>query len=158
LYRHFASKEEILSNCIQLIKKQLLTTIQEVANEDSTAIEKLEKIFYIHLDHIQKNRGVPKIIYTSEIHANEHLRTAVYDVISSYLFEIESIFSLAMKNGQISDTLEIKVQALNYISLIQFTVFRLSLTNFDNQIISEAKKQWVNFRSNIENKKQSILN
>lgn len=149
LYRHFKGKDDILSNCIDLIKKNLLGTIAGIREEPMEPLERLRKIYFIHIDHIQANPGIPRIIYTSEIHSNDEFRKRLNLVIDKYIKEVEAIVQEGVSSGSIGRGLDVGVLARNFLSLIQFTAFRLSLTGFHKRIVKEGSALWDGFERQI---------
>ncbi len=142
LYRHFKSKEEILSSCIDLIRGNLIGVIQKIRAEETTPLNQLKRIFMIHIEHIQTNRGVPRIIYTAEVHSHPGFRKRLFDIIENYIAEINDIIREGQKSGEIKSDIDSQIEARHFISMIQFTAFRLSLSAFDKHVIEEALDLW----------------
>ena len=150
LYKHFKGKEEIIEHCIELIAKRLVGTIKSLASEKSGAIEILTSIYNTHINHIQVNKGVPRIIYTSEIHSQISFRTKLFTIIESYLNKIENIIKDGQKENHISQTVSPARAARRFLSIIQFASFRYSLSGFDKEIIEEGNEQLQEFLQSLK--------
>jgi len=150
LYKHFKGKEDILEHCIKLIERNLVGTIKSLAKEETDAIQILTSIYNTHMNHIQVNKGVPRIIYTSEIHSQKTFRTKLFTIIENYLSEIENIIKEGQKESHISQTISVKRAARRFLSIIQFAAFRYSLSGFDKEIIEEGNEQLDEFLQTLK--------
>lgn len=149
LYRHFKSKNEILVSTVNLIGKKLLATIEAISAEHVDAAARLYKILDLHLNHIQQNKGIPRIIYSQETHSEPELRKNLDMVITNYLKVIEGIIKNGMKTRQFSEKIEPDVEAMRFLSIIQFTAFRYSLSGFKKNSIQNGKSLWNAFIEKI---------
>lgn len=149
LYRHFKSKEEILSVAVNTIGQRLKMTIHEIMALDLSAPQKLEKIFMTHLDHIRTNRGVPRIIYTSEVHVEPDLRVKLHQIIENYLSTISALVEEGQAQKEVSAKLKPELVAARFLSMLQFSAFRYSLSNFSEAPVSEGLKLWKYFYQDL---------
>ena len=149
LYRHFRSKEEILSVTVDTIGMRLMATINEIISLPLSALEKLNKIFFTHLEHIQTNRGVPRVMYTSEVHIEEELRIKLYQIIETYLLTVSEIIQVGQEEKSIRPDMDSEMGAARFLSMIQFTAFRYSLSNFGETPMKEGVKLWNFFQKEL---------
>ena len=145
IYRHFANKDDIILQTIDTIGKRLSQTLNSVKSESIDAQSKLLKIYTTHLDHIQKNRGIPRIVYTSEVHLNDTMRSKLFTIIEFYIKVITDILEQGVKSGQFKDDLDINAEAMRFLSMIQFAAFRYSLSGFQESTIEEGLTLWTSF-------------
>ncbi|MES0488370.1 MAG: TetR/AcrR family transcriptional regulator [Leptospirales bacterium] len=150
LYKHFKGKNDILEHCIGMIEKRLIGTIRSLNKEETTAIAILTGIYNTHINHIQVNKGVPRIIYTSEIHSQENFRTRLFTIIETYLHEIEEIIVEGQKVNTVSQVISAGQAARRFLSIIQFAAFRYSLSGFNMEIIEEGNEQLKEFLHTLE--------
>jgi AcrR family transcriptional regulator len=150
IYRHFQNKDSILSDTVDAIGLRIMYTMRSIDEEDLQSIQKLERIFKRHLEHIQNNRGVPRIIYTSEVHFSELLRLKLYTIIENYLNVVTDIIARGKKCGEIKKEINSRIEAKRFLSMIQFTAFRFSLSDFDDSTIREGLDLWRAFLHSIQ--------
>lgn len=149
IYRHFTSKEDIVLNVIDTIGRRLFGTLVSVKNEPIDSGSKLAKIFQIHLEHIQKNRGVPRIVYTSEVHLDTNMRSKVFSIIEFYIQTIKDILQEGKKAGVFREDIDLDSEAMQFLSMIQFTAFRYSLSGFNKSMIQEGLTLWNSFSKRL---------
>lgn len=147
LYRHFNSKDEILQGTVEKIGEGLLHNLGAVsAMTDATAFERLKKLFILHLDYIEKNEGIPRLIFSEEIHmGNESLKEKLLTTINLYSTELESLINECQKAGLIKKDIEHSSAALMFIGMIQILTMKWSLSGFSFSLVDEGMKLWRNF-------------
>jgi AcrR family transcriptional regulator len=150
LYRHFTGKDEILEETVEKIISGLKRNLENVfrISPADPALVKLKRIFTLHLDYVAKNEGIPRLIFSEELHAgNEKAKERLLNSISAYVSELERIVRRGQKEGQIKETIQPKAAALMLIGMIQITVLRWSLSGFSLRLIDEGMKLWRNFET-----------
>jgi len=150
IYRHFENKEAILTSVVNFIGERLLFVLNKIISEDISPLQKLNTIFQTHLDHIETNKGIPKIIYTTEVHVNEKLRQILFKIVETYIEKISAILKDGIKENQIKQTISISVEAKKFLSMIQFTAFRYSLSGFEKKPSIEGKPLWDSYLESIK--------
>lgn len=135
LYRHFKSKHDILESLIDTVSKNLINKITvDVASIDDP-VEKLRVMLRIHLSHIEKNTGMPRIIFSESIHQNDpSLRNKVLLTVSKYMDLIKEVLHTGQKEGKIRTDLDIDAAAVAYFGLVQSTTLIWSLSDFGYSI------------------------
>lgn len=152
LYRHFRSKEEILSVTVEKISEGLKQNLGKVfeANSADTPLVKLKKIYLLHLDYIERNEGIPRLIFSEEIHlGNDALKQKLLHAINSYSKQLESLIKDGQKNKSIKKEINPKAAAFMMIGMVQVTVMRWSLSGFGFSLVDEGMKLWRNYENCI---------
>lgn len=148
LYRHFRSKDEILSETVAKISRGLGRNIGKARIEGTAgpALAALKKVFALHLEYVERNEGIPRLVFSEELHAgNEALRERLLDSIMSYSGELERIIRRAQSEGQVRKTVQPGAAALMLIGMIQITIVRWSLSGFTLGLRAEGMKLWRQF-------------
>lgn len=157
LYRHFTNKEEILLETVGKIGEELERNLEKVLESPETPIDSLKKIFMLHLDFIEKNGGIPRLVFSEEIHGgNDELKGRILGTINAYSAKLESIIKNGQKAGLIKRDIDPKASALTFIGMIQVTILRWSLSGFSFSLAEEGLKLWENYEGCISAKQQSI--
>jgi len=146
LYRHFKNKQEILYETIETIGKGLSTNVEKVFKYDMNPVDKLEKVFILHLKYIEKNEGIPRLAFSDEIHMGQK---EIKDRLSSFINSYTDKLSILVKEGQKMDLIRKditpKSAALIIIGIVQVTALRWSLSGFSFSLVAEGKKLWKNY-------------
>ena len=128
LYRHFKSKDEILSLLIEDIEKTLLSTIAEAANKSDDSLIKLENIFLSHLHYAEKRKGVTFIVMASL--KDKKLQKQMFGVINKYLKMIKEILKQGMGKGQFRPDINLETTSIPFLGMIQSLVTIWGLSRY----------------------------
>jgi len=147
LYRHFKNKNEILSSVVDKIGEDLLQNLDAAqCTTSKNPLMNLRKLFTLHLEYIEKNEGIPRLIFSEEIHiGNVQLKEKLRTAINSYTKGIVSLIREGQRRGTINGNMDAHVTAQTMIGMIQITVMRWSLNGFSFSLVEEGMKLWKNF-------------
>jgi len=146
LYRHFKNKQEIIYETIETIGRGLSINVEKVFKYDMNPLNKLEKVFLLHLRYIEKNEGIPRLAFSDEIHMGEkEIKERLFNFINSYTDKLSMLIKEGQNMGLIKDDIKPKSAALMIIGIVQVTVLRWSLSDFSFSLLTEGKKLWLNF-------------
>lgn len=147
LYRHFKNKDEILYETVQSIGEGLMRNLETAFRISSSPLASLKRVYLLHLDYIEKNGGIPRLMFSEEIHiGNEELKKKLFNAIGAYAARLESLTREGQKAGEIKRDLDPKAAAFLLIGMVQVTVMRWSLSGFSFSLVDEGMKLWENFR------------
>ncbi len=159
LYRHFASKEEILLETVKNIGSVLEQNVEKVFQSPGTPLEHLRNIFALHLTFIENNEGIPRLIFSEEIHGgNSQLKTKILNTINTYSEKLGSLIIEGQATGAINKHINATSASLTMIGMLQVTILRWSLSGFSFALTEEGLKLWRNFEHCIKTKvKEKIM-
>jgi TetR/AcrR family transcriptional regulator, fatty acid metabolism regulator protein len=150
LYRHFANKQEIISETLKKIQDGLRGNVEAVMMSTSAPVQRLREIFRLHLRFVAGNEGIPRLVFSDEIHASEPgLRSRLFETISSYAAALERIVEQGKREGTIKSAVDPRATALTFIGMIQVTILRTVLSGFALSMEDEGLELWKNFESCI---------
>ncbi len=148
LYRHFKDKQEILSETITRIGQGLSSNVDMVLQSSTDPMDRLRKIFKLHLRYVGQNHGIPRLVFSDEIHAgNTKLRSRLLETISAYAQLLEGVIDEGKQQGSIKSGVDAWATAFTFIGMIQVTILRWVLSGFKLSIEDEGVALWDNFES-----------
>lgn len=146
LYRHFKGKDEIIWETVDSISKGLIGDIKKVMTLPDAPLMKLRKAFVLHLEYIEKNEGIPRLVFSEELHGgNEKLKKRLLKGIDTYASALETIIKDSQKEGYMKKELDPKASALALIGMVQGVTLRWSLSGYSFSLMKEGMKLWRNF-------------
>lgn len=146
LYRHFKGKDEIIWETVDSISKGLIGNIKKVMTLPDAPLMKLRKAFVLHLEYIEKNEGIPRLVFSEELHGgNEKLKKRLLKGIDTYASALETIIKDSQKEGYMKKELDPKASALALIGMVQGVTLRWSLSGYSFSLMKEGMKLWRNF-------------
>lgn len=153
LYRHFKNKDAIINALIDSVEETLNGNVKKVRSEDVPAIEKMERIFKLHLDYIQQNCGIPRIVLSSEVLFVRGLQKKLLSFVNRYMKALGEILEEGVSDGSIRPNINADAMATMFIGMIQFNALRWLLSGFKYSLAEKSDKLWQTYKKNIGIKK-----
>lgn len=145
LYRHFHSKDEILSETGKAVGEAIRKNLESVLKTAEVPLVKLRKAFMLHLEYIEKNEGIPRLGFSEEMHiSNKNLKKLFLKNIERYSSGLESIIREGQRSDSIRGDLDPGATATMIIGAVQASVMRWSLSGFSFSLTNEGRKLWKN--------------
>jgi TetR/AcrR family fatty acid metabolism transcriptional regulator len=145
LYNHFRNKEDILLETIGKIGQGLEDNVASVLQMSSPPMRRLERLFRLHLEHIERNPGIPRLVYSDEIHLGRAVREKLLGTIGSYIRSVESLVKAGQRADAVRRALKASSIAALFLGLIQLLTIRWSLADFSFSLAREGKQLWKDF-------------
>lgn len=151
LYRHFKNKEDILLSTVDKIGEGLLANLTAVRNmKTDNSLLKLKSLFQKHLRYIEENRGIPRLLFSEEIHSgNKEIRLQFATVIGAYMAGVELLIREGQEQNYINKKLDRKAVAATLVGMIQITTIKWSLSDFSFSLMKAGMRLWKNYESCI---------
>lgn len=81
LYRHFKSRDAILSAILEHIRMKLYANLEYVRQTTDNAVERLHVMLSRHASLISHGQGIPKVIFSDELWGGERRGGSDYTVL-----------------------------------------------------------------------------
>jgi len=151
IYRHFASKEEMLDSVLKLIRAMLQDNVTIVCQETTEPLERLKRLLFSHVRLARENQGIPRIIFGGDIYEKHPERkTRVYESIKGYLHRVSKIISQGQESGAIRPDLDPEAVAVMFLGLIQPAAILWHLSDGRFDVTKQAEKAWHIFQNAIQ--------
>ena len=146
IYRHFAGKEEILTALAEFIGSSVMGKAAAIAAGSRKPLEKLETIFFSHISLIIEHPGIPRFVFSDDIHLGHRQVTEILaGRIGNYVETISGVIAAAIAEGELKPGPSPRETALTLLGMIQFTALRWTISNGAFEIGPESKRLWLNF-------------
>ncbi len=153
IYRHFASKYEILVGILSLFEKSTLSLIAMVEKESLAPLRQLEILFKEHFRQFRENPAVASVIFSEELFLNERqLSEKVYQIMQNKQRTIETIISNGQKQRVFRTDIPPDQLALLLIGALRLMVTRWRLSQFSFDLKTEGNRLWETILKIIQNK------
>lgn len=146
IYRHFSGKEEIFSALADFIGTSVMGKAAAVAAGSRKPLEKLQDIFFSHISLIVEYPGIPRFVFSDDIHLGHRQVAEVLAVrIGNYVETITGVIAAGIAEGELQARLSPRETALTFLGMIQFTALRWTMSNASFELQPEAERLWQNF-------------
>jgi len=117
-----------------------------IAGGSGPPLEKLQAIFFSHVSLIAEHPGIPRFIFSDEVHLGDRDLSRVIALrLASYVETLSGIIAAGIAEEKIKSSLAPRETALTLLGMIQFTALRWTVTGTSFDIREEAGKLWDNF-------------
>lgn len=100
LFKHFASKEEMLRAAVEKVGYTLVKKAAEISRSALPPEEKIRALLNFHLGLVETNPGISRIIFSDELYTSyPGLKETIKEIISEYILHIRAIFKQGMAQG-----------------------------------------------------------
>ncbi len=131
LYKHFKSKNEIISLLINDIEENLLSAIQRAASKMGDPLQKLEGIFLSHLSYSEQMKGTSfTVINQVSGLKNAHLKRKMFRVLNKYLKTIKAIVVEGMESGVFRKDIDPNSASIVFFGTLQSMVTLWCLSGY----------------------------
>lgn len=145
IYRHFKGKQEIFEALGDFIGEAVMDKASRIGAKKGSAVEKLSLIFRSHASLIAANPGLPRFIFSEEIHlGNQHLTATIAGKMAGYIETLSTVIAEGIKTGELR-SVSPRETAITLLGMIQFTALRWSITPGAFNLDTEAQRLWANF-------------
>ncbi len=143
LYRHFASKQEILQAAVQLIGQKATENVREVSDLTPHALGRLELLLMRIIKMIRELQAMPRIIF-SEGMSSDHPagKRQAYGVLKSVLSGIEAIIREGQARGEVRTDMDAKSLAVMFWGMIPSAVILWHMSDGRFDVTRQAEKSW----------------
>lgn len=150
IYRHFSGKEEIFAAVAEFIGSAVMGRAAAIAGGSRNPLEKLEIIFFSHIALITELPGIPRFVFSDDIHLGHRgVAEILARSIGNYVETVTRIIAAGIAEGAVNAELSPRETAVTLLGMIQFTALRWTIGNVSFELRPEAEKLWQNFRKQL---------
>ena len=146
IYRHFRGKNEIFAALAEFIGSEVMGNAAAIAGGSRKPLEKLETIFFSHIARITEHPGIPRFVFSDDIHLGHRIIADSLALrIGNYIETITGVIAAGIAEGELKAGFMPRETALTFLGMIQFTALRWTISGASFDIQPEAEKLWRNF-------------
>ena len=120
VYRHFVSKQQILSYLVDQVGEFLRETVEDAESQESSALENLERIFRLQLRDIEDYWGLALIVVAGAVSFEDAtLRPRVASVMNAYIERIKGILRQGVEEESLRPDLDVDAAAFTFYGMVQ---------------------------------------
>lgn len=158
VFRHFATREDVFQEAIALVGRSVMAELGPIFNDKSeTGAARLERLVRAHLAFIQKNRGIPALLFSDTLHqGSPTLKAEVRQLMKGYAGRVAGLVLEGVEDGSIATTADPALLAQTVVTMVQGVVLRWSLFDHAFDLATQADVVWVLIRSMLANPQSSF--
>lgn len=150
IYRHFKSKDDLLSATLNLIGKRLLNNVESVRRETPDALERLRVLLMREIRLLLENQAIPRVVFSESIFSDSVDRKArVRAVITGYFQEVEKIVQQGQREGRLRADVDPLTVVLMFKGMVLSAMVLWKVTGGSVDLVRQAEAAWELFRAAV---------
>ena len=150
IYRHFKSKNDVLSFLVDNIEETLIGDIDRNYTGECNSLETLENIIFAHMSAIEQRKGVAFQVIAEIISlGDKKLNKKIYSVIDEYLARIKGVIGEGIREGIIRKEVDPDSASVLFFGMTQGLVNIWALSQYQFNLQERYKSVWEVYRESI---------
>lgn len=138
LFLHFGNKSHVLVALVDFIQEGLKQELLGLALDRMTPLERIKTVINTHLNFIQNQPGIPRLLFSEELQSGDPLfRERMDQLVMFFLKFIAGMISAAQDSGDIRPDIVPQQAACLLIAAVQGLALRWILTGGERFVLSE---------------------
>lgn len=151
IYRHYASKDEVLETVLDLISLRLLDNVRAVREESPHSLERLQRLLMRHVRLVRHEIPIPRVLFSEEIfNGHKPRRRRVHQIFREYLSRVAELIREGQIAGEIRPDLKADTLSVMFLGLVQPAAILWLMSDGEFNIEGQAQGAWSIFCGAIQ--------
>ncbi|HKJ76039.1 MAG TPA: TetR family transcriptional regulator [Gammaproteobacteria bacterium] len=143
IFRHFPNRDAIFGAAIEGVAAGLFKILGSHFDGAEPADQRLHAVVVRHLEFIERRQGIPRVLFSDRLHSESPgLKSVVQRIMGRYTARLAGLLEEGVAAGRFRDDLEPEEAARHVFALIQGTLMRWSISDFNFSLAEEAEQLW----------------
>jgi AcrR family transcriptional regulator len=143
LYRHFSSKEEMISAGLDLLKLKIMDVFDRHEADSDNALEPLKRFLDLHRQFFHITTVFPRIAFSLADNETFDLRRQRMQKFHDTVLErISATLEKGRRNGQLRKNLDTSAAALSFWGILVSSTLRWFITGGNFDVEAYKKEAW----------------
>jgi len=143
IYRHFPSKNSIMTFLADHIADNLLGDISKARDKAGNRLEILHLTMKNHFSAIEQRRGLSfQVIAEIITQGDKHLNKKLAGIIDNYINVLRDLFEQAVASGEMRNNIDLHVATQLLFGMIQGLVTIWTLNNRNFNLVERYEELW----------------
>ena len=139
LFLHFGTKSHVLVALVDSIQEQLQKEMAALGLDRLTPLERLKMVIRVHLRFIQKQPGIPRLLFSEALQSGDPLFSdRMNALVHGFLQFVAGLIGAGQAQGQIRQDLVPEQCACILIAAVQGLAFRWILSGHRFELAEQA--------------------
>ena len=154
IYRHFASKEQILFDIVRDVREEMIENLQQIALKDTPPEERLHEFMCYHIRYLLENQGITILLFTEATYQQDvELKKHLHDIFLSIKQYLSKIVIDGITLGIWDPGLSVESVATLYMSIPLTLNIEMNLQPHESFQHDFCERMYVLIRKVLEKKR-----
>lgn len=149
LYRHYASKDAMLSDTLDRMAARMRANLERARAESTGPLEALERLLMLQVGLIRGSRGLPYVVFSQGLGDSVAQRAQFAAFVRGFRARVAALFREAQEAGQVRADVPPENLAVAFIGLYVPPAILWNLTRGRFDIAAQARHAWAVFHDGI---------
>ena len=150
VYRHFKSKNDILSFLVKHAEESLVGTVRKALDEAPPSLKSLQRILKSHISGIEQRRGITFQVIAEIISLGDRkLNRQIAEVLGRYLQHLRELLAAGIQSGEVKKELNLEDAAVSLFGIIQGLVNLWALSGYSFDLEKRYDSLWSYFLQTV---------
>ena len=151
VYRHFASKSEIIAAVLTMIVDRMKRNIGEVDKENKDSLVAFRHLLMRQIKLVTEFIVIPHILFSEEVYSeNPALKAKLHDLINSFLNTLAELIKKCQEQGTVRRDIEPFRIATMFLGLFQPSAFLYHLSGGTFDVVKQVDISWKLFSAALK--------
>jgi len=143
IFRHFKTRDAIFMAAMEWVAGNVFKLLEADMLKKTPADERLKNFLQRHLFLLGKQKGVPRILFSDRLHAEDPaLKATVRRIMDRLSERLAALLKEGIDSGHFDASIDIEATARMIVALIQGSVIRWSIYDFSYPLADQADSIW----------------
>lgn len=153
VYRHFKSKNDILSFLVEHVEESLAGTVQKALDESRPSLKNLGSVLKSHISGIEQRRGISFQVIAEIISLGDRkLNRQIAEVLGRYLQSLQALLAAGIQSGEVKKEINLEDAAVSLFGIIQGLVNLWALSGYNFDLEKRYDSLWSFFLQSVSPK------
>ncbi len=153
LYRHFHSKDQMLSAVLDYIVGRIQHNFRDVCEETEEPLLRMQRFLQRQLKLIKESPAIPTVIFAQGLFSEDtYRRKKILDIFGQFRHELATMVKIGQKAGTIRSDISAETVVLLWVGIIQPAALLYFLSNGHYDLEHHGKKAWKLLKDMIQTK------
>jgi AcrR family transcriptional regulator len=155
LYRHFHSKEQMLSAVLDYIVGRFQHNFHDVCEETEDPLLRMERFLQRQLKLIKESPAIPTMVFAQGLFSeDQHKREKIFDLFGQFHHRMSTLVKMSQKAGTIRSDLSAETVVLLWVGIIQPAALLYYLSDGHYNLERHGRKAWKFLKEIIQTKRK----
>ena len=143
IYRHFASKNEILLALLGYFGEQSQKAFKDIAGTKISALDKLRAVFEHHFRYFAENSSFSAVLFSEEIFRNDSgLSSKMFQIMQGARSHMLGFVREGQMSGQVRKDIPAEQLSLILLGALRLLVTQWRLSGFSFDLVKAGGRLW----------------
>lgn len=155
LYRHFHSKDQMLSAVLDYIVGRIQHNFHEVCEETEDPLLRIQRFLQRQLKLIKESPAIPTVVFAQGLFSEDaQRRKKIFDVFGQFRHRLLNMVKMGQKAGSIRNDISAETVVLLWVGIIQPAALLYYLSNGRYDLEHHGRKAWKLLKQMIQTKRK----